>query len=739
VKVRPVCDVDDKWSDEITFTTDVACAAPAVAVETTATTAIVTITGEAETYNLRYRTPRGFQYNFEQTEAWTITDFSPCTLYDGDGGPTWGIDGYSFTNVNYVGSVIAFSDNAHYPAHSGNTMGAFFDAQTDYAPNDDYFITPELTIARGDHFSFWARSLNDTYGLERIKVGVYGGNGTITSYLAGSADDEGYVEVPVDWTQYDYDLSDYVGQTIQLTINCVSNDAFVLFIDDIFVGNPTDDTWDYTFNRVTSPYDLQDLEAETEYELEVQAICGEDGTSEWTSVTFTTLPLCQVPTDLAVNDITTESAVVTWVSDAPLFDIEVNGEVTEDVTSPYDLGRLDPGTSYTIRVRAKCDATTFSAWTSAVSFLTLCTSFDLPYEFGFNNEDIYCWTMESANSNNSFGVLNATNNNIETVDGDDYVFLFSSYNNASSYDQILISPELNTEESVKVEFYYRSYQGNGSETFVVGYSTTTNDSDAFTWGEEIATNTTEWTLFRERFPAGTKYVAIYYYANYQYYFLVDAISISEALPVQTIELTEGWNWISLYVTNDDPVDMLDMLKASLGDNVEEIQSYDYSTEYEGDGEWFGDLDDEGMYNEQMYMIKAVADCTIEVEGIPANISEYEIEINPGWNWIGFPSAEAIDVADAMADFEAEEGDEIQSKDDSSEFDGEEWFGDLETFEPGVGLMYFSASEDSKTLVFSTAKKASHKAIYNVGSLKKVNAKIVGFLNCKSIDGTPMMK
>ena len=203
---------------------------------------------------------------------------------------------------------------------------------------------------------------------------------------------------------------------------------------------------------------------------------------------------------------------------------------------------------------------------------------------------------------------------------------------------------------------------------------------------------------------------------------------------QTIELSEGWNWISLYVTKDDPVDMLDMLKAGLGDNAEEIQSFDYSTEYEGDGEWFGDLDEEGMYNEQMYMIKAVADCTVEVEGKEAEVSEYEIEIKKGWNWIGFPSAEPIDVAEAMADFEAEEGDEIQSKNNSTEFDGEEWFGDLETFVPGEGLMYFSNSEASKTLVFSTgAKKASRKAGCSFGPQKEDAVKI------KSNDGTPIKR
>jgi hypothetical protein len=418
---------------------------------------------------------------------------------------------------------------------------------------------------------------------------------------------------------------------------------------------------------------------------------------------------------VAVADITTNSAVVTWESEATSFDIEVNGEVTEDVTSPYTINDLDPGTAYSVRVRANCGETGYSAWTTAVSFTTSCLAYELPYEYGFETaDDMSCWSMMAANSANMFGRMNITAQEMENFaayDGD-YGFVFSSYNQADAYDQVLMSPELITENDMAVEFYYRTiYDYGDGETFVVGYSTTTNDLSEFTWGEEISTTATEWQKFSATYPAGTKYVAVHYYANYQYYLVVDGFKFEEATGVtQTIELSEGWNWISLYVTKDDPVDMLDMLKAGLGDNAEEIQSFDYSTEYEGDGEWFGDLDEEGMYNEQMYMIKAVADCTVEVEGKEAEVSEYEIEIKKGWNWIGFPSAEPIDVAEAMADFEAEEGDEIQSKNNSTEFDGEEWFGDLETFVPGEGLMYFSNSEASKTLVFSTgAKKTSRKA------------------------------
>ena len=147
----------------------------------------------------------------------------------------------------------------------------------------------------------------------------------------------------------------------------------------------------------------------------------------------------------------------------------------------------------------------------------------LPYEYGFENNDLSAdgWTKiySSGNTPGITSALSRTGN---------YSFLFTSYDNASDYDQYLISPELDATAEVEVSFYYRTYNGNGSgETFKVGYSSTTADPDAFTWGDEISTTTTNWTLFKETFPAGTKYVAVHYYSNYQFYLLVDDFVFEE--------------------------------------------------------------------------------------------------------------------------------------------------------------------------------------------------------------------
>ena len=108
-----------------------------------------------------------------------------------------------------------------------------------------------------------------------------------------------------------------------------------------------------------------------------------------------------------------------------------------------------------------------------------------------------------------------------------YSARFSSYYSGSPYDQYLITPQLvTTSGDQTISFWYRSYSSYGTEVFKVGWSTTgTNVATDFTWSDEIddAVNTA-WTQYSKTdLPIGTKYVAIHYYSNYQYYLYVDDV------------------------------------------------------------------------------------------------------------------------------------------------------------------------------------------------------------------------
>ena len=139
----------------------------------------------------------------------------------------------------------------------------------------------------------------------------------------------------------------------------------------------------------------------------------------------------------------------------------------------------------------------------------------LPYSYGF----------EGVMANEGWSTVYTANTPATSTtyaNSGTYSFRFSSYSSASSYDQYLISPELNASSGVTVQFYYRAHSSYGTEKFKVGYSTTNNQPSSFIFGDEVSTNALVWTQSEEyTFPAGTKYVAVYYYSNYQYYLYVD--------------------------------------------------------------------------------------------------------------------------------------------------------------------------------------------------------------------------
>lgn len=178
-----------------------------------------------------------FGETFESYDNFAMT-FSPWTLLDIDQSATYGITGVEFPGSASPMAYIVFNPSATTPPlttltpHGGAKMAASFASTT--PPNNDFMVTPRMTLGTGSALKFYAKSHTNTYGLERFRVGV----STLPTivqqgfqYITGA----NYVEAPVNWTEYVYDLSAYDGQTVYIAIRCVSNDAFIFYVDDFTV------------------------------------------------------------------------------------------------------------------------------------------------------------------------------------------------------------------------------------------------------------------------------------------------------------------------------------------------------------------------------------------------------------------------------------------------------------------------------------------------------------------------
>ncbi len=181
-----------------------------------------------------------FSDDFESHNAFEIGNVGGWTFNDVDGSGTYGEGGaFDWPNQYYSGAFITFDPSqvtggtlpANWNPHGGNMGYYCFNAT---APgNDDYIFTPQLNLGTSSQFTFWAKTLDNTWGEERFRVGVSTTDTNPASFTFITPNP--YQETTTSWVQYSYDLSAYDNQTVYLTINCVSNDAYVFMIDDVAV------------------------------------------------------------------------------------------------------------------------------------------------------------------------------------------------------------------------------------------------------------------------------------------------------------------------------------------------------------------------------------------------------------------------------------------------------------------------------------------------------------------------
>lgn len=421
---------------------------------------------------------------------------------------------------NSDGTTTTDSYKWNYYATGHDGVGLRFNSYSNASGNTNFLKTPELSLPAGKNMQlgFWYK--NPKGGDFSVYISTDGGN-TYTTELATGLTGQSA------WEEKIISLADYTGQSVVIVFKGTSNygngDAYI-YLDDVTINEapscpkPTglsaseitkhsaelswtekgdasawkvaykvDDESVTEFTEVdvtANPYTLDGLEAETDYVVKVRANCGSGSLSDYSAEISVSTPIaCIAPllTNTGITNITAHSADVAWAGDPDAVGFTVSYR-----TAAYMNG-LDEGFE---------DATEFTQWQA--------------------------YGVVSTNTGYRFGRLT------DAKRTGNYGFAFSSYSIADDYNQYLISPKINVGGTLK--FYYRASSTSGTETFKVGYSSTGNDASDFTWGDEISTNSTSWIEFSETVPAGTKYIAIHYYSNYQYDLYIDDITLGEPIP-----------------------------------------------------------------------------------------------------------------------------------------------------------------------------------------------------------------
>lgn len=299
--------------------------------------------------------------------------------------------------------------------------------------------------------------------------------------------------------------------------------------------NPTDYTWVGPFS--TSGYDnWATLEANLPLDVVRLAVNYTTSSSNYKAyvdsvvVTGYTIPSCPAPTGLAVSNIGTDEATLTWTGDADgytVYDMSDTSVYQYANENTIELYALDPATQYTFGVAANCGGD--ESDTMLISFRTLCGAVELPYTetFAAASATRDCWNLVS---NNTANVGGSDGMGFVTVGGRD-VMRFSSYSQLAggTYDQYGFSPLMNVSDdatNLQVKVIYGTY--GSSDQLFFGY-VTANDTvwDPTPYTTNGSYSASDWQSQTFVIPATATQLAVHYYGNWQYYAWVDSVVVTE--------------------------------------------------------------------------------------------------------------------------------------------------------------------------------------------------------------------
>ena len=143
--------------------------------------------------------------------------------------------------------------------------------------------------------------------------------------------------------------------------------------------------WSNSITVNTTPtYNLTGLTANTAYQVRVQATCGANETSNWTTASFTTLAEeqeeCPAPTNFRTEEITKNSVTLAWnqaAGTATEWEINYKTEAAATwtnitvTTNPYTITDLTPETAYQAQIIAHCTNGVNSDASEIITFTTL--------------------------------------------------------------------------------------------------------------------------------------------------------------------------------------------------------------------------------------------------------------------------------------------------------------------------------------------------------------------------------
>lgn len=156
-------------------------------------------------------------------------------------------------------------------------------------------------------------------------------------------------------------------------------------------------------------------------------------------------------------------------------------------------------------------------------------------------------------------------------------------------------------------------------------------------------------------------------------------------------LKEGWSWISHNLENA-------IAPSVLNADIERLMSQTKEVINDPEVGLIGNLTE--LQPGEAYKVQVKNDASARLQGFECNASATSVPVVKGWNWLGYPVNQTMFLSEALAFYEANEGDYIVGQDGYAEFTDGEWKGDLKGLTPGKGYM-FKANSDNEIVFNNT--------------------------------------
>ncbi|SNR71632.1 LamG-like jellyroll fold domain-containing protein [Lutibacter flavus] len=174
--------------------------------------------------------------------------------------------------------------------------------------------------------------------------------------------------------------------------------------------------------------------------------------------------------------------------------------------------------------------------------------------------------------------------------------------------------------------------------------------------------------------------------------------------VQDIELNKGWTWVSLNVNDSKFTDLnaltqgmnLDTDDRILSHSPAQLETYYKDESNSGNSTWSGTVSaNGGLSTSKMYKVNFDFEQSLDVKGIPIDISTWSFPIKANWNWLPYPLLGNQSTNEALAYFDAVDGDVIKSQNLFAIYDPiNGWNGTLNYLVSGNGYMIKSSKDQT---------------------------------------------